>query len=213
MRLRVHLGFPLSLSRESVLGVLRLPFELENSLTLRLLLSFRQLFQALLFRRLFFVVTSSFSSFFFVCLSCVRFSPFSFFFSFQASLRFVLSSFALTFLRLSLVFPTRVKALLPRLASHVVFCPAIGAIHGGKELGRLRVVLYVLPSPIPLSLALTFATNTTTTAKTTTTTTRAVALSLSSCVLKGHKAHLTQQVGKGFLLTLVGVDVGVGVAV
>ena len=91
---------------------------------------------------------------------------------------------------LPLVFLTSAKALLPRLAPQFVLCPAIGAKHGDEKFGRLRVVLFNLPSPIPLSLALTFATTTTPTA-TTTTTTVAVALSLSSCLLKGHKALLT----------------------
>ena len=211
MRLAVHLGFPLSLSRKKVLEVLRLPFKLENSLTLSLPLSFGQPFQAFLFRRLL-VVTFSFASFSFVRLSSVRFSSTSFFFSFGASFRLVLSSFALTFLGVLLVFSSSVKAFLPRLVPHVVLCPAIGAKHGGEKLGRLRAVLFDLPSPIPLSLALTFATTTTSTAMTTTTRV-AVALSLSWCLLKGHKALLTQRVGKGLLLILFGVGVGVGVAV
>ena len=211
MRLGVHLGFPLSLSCKTVLEVLRLPFNLENSLTLLLPLSFRQLVQAFLFQR-FLVVTFSFASFSFVRFSSVCFSSTFFFLSFRASLCLVLSSFALTFLGVVLVFSSSVKAVLPRLVPHVVFCSAIGAKHGGENLGRLRVVLFDLPSPIPLSLALTFATTTASTA-TTTTTTVAVALSLSSCWLKSHKALLTQRVGKGFLLILVGVGVGVSVSV
>ena len=212
MHLGVHLSFPLSLSRKKVLEVLRLPFEPENSLTLLFLLSFGQLFQTFLFLRLSFVVTFSFASFSCVSLSSVCFSSTSFFFSFGASFRMVLSSFALTFVGVSLVSFSSVKALLPHLVPHVVLCPVIGAKHGGQELGRLRVVLFDLPLPIPLSLALTFGTTTTSTA-TTTTTTVAVPLSLSSCLLKGHKALLAQRVGKGFLLILVGVGVGVGVAV
>ena len=151
-RLGVHLGFPRRLTREKVFEVLSLPFQLENSFSLFFSLSFRQLFQAFLLLRLSFVVVFSFASFFFVRLSFVGFSSTSFFSSF----RLVLSPFALTFLRLLLLFFPRVKAVLPRFVSYVVFCPTIGAKHGGEELGRGGVVLltslrqYHCPWPCPL---------------------------------------------------------------
>ena len=178
-RLGVHLGFPRRLTCEKVLEVLSLPFQLENSFSLLLSLSFRQLFQAFLLLRLSFVVVFSFASF-----SFVRFSSTSFFSSFRS----VLPLFALTFLRLLLLFFPRVKAVLPRLVSYVVFCPTIGAKHGGEELGRGGLVLLNFPSPIPLPLALSFASSTFFTATTATTT---VAVCLFSCLLERHEALLT----------------------
>ena len=183
-RLRVHLGFPRRLTREKVLEVLSLPFQLENSFSLLFSLSFGELFQAFLPLRLSFVVAFSFASFSFVRLSSVRFSSTSLFSSF----RLVLSPFALTFLRLLLLFFPRVKAVLPRLVSYVVFCPTIGAKHGGEELGRGGVVLLDFPSPIPLPLALSFASSTFSTATTATTT---VAVCVSLCLLERHEALLT----------------------
>ena len=182
-RLGVHLGFPRRLIREKVIEVLSLPFQLENSFLLLFSLSFR-LFQAFLLLRLSFVILFFFASFSFVRLSSVRFSSTSFFSSF----RLVLSPFALTFLRLLLLFFPRVKPVLPRLVSYVLFCPTIGAKHGGEEFGRGRVLLLNFPSPIPLLLALSFASLTFSTATTATTT---VAVALSSCLLKRHKALLT----------------------
>ena len=183
-RLGVHLGFPRRLTRKKVLEVLSLSFELENSFSILFSLSFRQLFPAFLLLRLFFVIVFSFASFSFVRLSSVRFSSTSFF----SSSRFVLSPFALTVLRLLLLFFPRVKAVLPRLVSSVVFCPTIGAKHGGEELGRGGVVLLDFPSPIPLPLALSIASSTFSMASATTTT---VAVALSLCLLKRHKALLT----------------------
>ena len=183
-RLGVHLGFPRRLTREKVLEVLSLPFELENSLLFLFSLSFGQLFQAFLLLRLSFVVVFSFASFSFVCRSSDRFSSTSFFSSF----RLVLSPFAFTFLRLLLIFFPRVKALLPCLVSYVGFCPTIGAKHGGEELGRGGVVLLDFPSPIPLPLALSFASSTFSTAAITTTT---VAVALSSWLLERYEALLT----------------------
>ena len=182
-RLGVHLGFPRRLTREKVLEVLSLSFELENSLLLLFSLSFRQLFQGLLLLRLSFVIVFSFASFSFVRLSSVCFS----FTSLFSSFRLVLSPFALTFLVLLLIFFPRVKALLPRFVSYVVFCPTIGAKHGGEKLGRAGFVLLDFPSPIPLPLALSFASSTFYTAATTTTT---VAVALSSCLLERYEALL-----------------------
>ena len=179
--LGVHLGFPRRLTREKVFEVLSLSFELENSFSLLFSLSFRQLFQAVLLLRLSFVIVFSFASSSFVRLSSVRFSSTSFFSFF----RLVLSPFALTFLRLLLLFFPRVK--VPRLVSYVVFCPTIGAKQGGKELWRGGVVLLDFPSPIPLPLALSFASSTFSTATTATTT---AAVCLSSCLLERHEALL-----------------------
>ena len=145
-RLGVRLGFPRRLTREKVLEVLSLPFQLENSFSLLFSLSFPQLFQAFLLLRLSFVIVFSFASFSFVRLSSVRFSSTSFFSPF----RLVLSPFSLTFLRLLLLFFPRVKAVLPRLVPYAVLCPTIGAKHGREELGRGGVVLLDFPSPILL---------------------------------------------------------------
>ena len=183
-RLGVHLGLPRRLTREKVLEVLSLPFELENSLSLLFSLSFRPLLQAFLFLRLSFVVVFSFASFSFVRLSSVRFSSTSFFSSF----RLVLSPFVLTFLVLLLIFFPRVKALLPRFVSYVVFCPTIGAKYGGEKLGCGAVVLLDFPSPIPLPSDLSVASSTFSTAATATTT---VAVALSSCLLERYEALLT----------------------
>ena len=128
-RLGDHLGFPRRLTRDKVLEVLSLSFELENSYLLLFSLSFRQLFQAFVLLRLSFVIVFSFASFSFVRLSSVCFSSTSLFSSF----RLVLSPFALTFLVLLLIFFPRVKALLPRFVPYVVFCPTNGAKHGTRK--------------------------------------------------------------------------------
>ena len=151
-RLGVHLRFPRRLTREKVFEVLSLPFQLENSFSLLFSLSFRQLFQAFLLLRLSFVIVFSFASFSFVRLSSVRLSSTSLFSSF----RLVLSPFALTFLRLLLLFFPRVKAVLPRLVSYVVFCPQLGQNTVAKNLGAVELSSstslrqYHCPWPCPL---------------------------------------------------------------